>query len=153
VPCERVAGRMRGAENANVECSWRGMQDMAAHPMRAKRPYWPLVLLLAIAAPLVWVLACRLARPRCDAGLYVRVKPWMTEQEVVRLLGGPAHSTTSPIRMPPRHYHPGQPNYWSADAGVIEVWLDDQGKVLSKRFFSWDFDGGRWPRTLRQFGL
>jgi hypothetical protein len=92
-----------------------------------------------------------LAQPDPDLALILRVKPGMTEAEVIGIFG------TSPATITPWQtasaFPPSGPNEkcWSCDAAVVWVSFGDDGLVRSASSFSYRF-AGEHPakRKLRQ---
>ena len=85
-------------------------------------------------------------RQRPDLAAIHRVKPGMTEAEVVALFGE-RPSTARPYEFSGSVVipQPGTPKYWYCDAGIIEVRFDPEGRVIQRCHLSYGFRG----RTLR----
>ena len=112
------------------------------------------VAVFGVASVAAWLLLA-LPSKRIDASLYLKIRPGMAEQDVEAVLGCPAHSTTSPMRLPTPHrsIKYSEARYWHTDLGVIQVLLKDDGRVAGWSHYSGDFDGGWWPRTLDRLGI
>ena len=82
-----------------------------------------------------------------DASDVMKVQYGMTEREVEAVLGGSASSSTPPRELPSHPGPRGNPKYWYADAGIIEVEFDANGRVIGATFSSW----GHRPNPFRQF--
>src|SRR6266478_1963369 len=109
---------------------------------------WLTGALLALSVALLFASSWR---KNYDASLVLKIRHGMTEKEVEGVFGGAANSATRPIGLPygPRP-HLGVTKYWFADAGIIEVDFDDNGKVIGGgTFHSWEFS--RQPNPLRRF--
>jgi hypothetical protein len=113
-----------------------------------------ILLALAVASLLVfWAKTYdspAVPKIRYDESAVSAIHTGMTEKEVEALLGGPA-SSAEPVYELPRG-----PKYWFADAGIIQVIFDDNGKVIGgATFYTWEIARPRNPlkRFLRYLGI
>src|SRR5262249_47664968 len=105
-----------------------------------KRRSRPLVLLccfLLVLLVAIYVAVFLQLGRSYDARSVRKIRPGMTEPEVEAIIGGSASSTTSPLELPPVCVK-GTPKFWNADAGVIVVYFNPEGKVTLAQFFSWE---------------
>jgi hypothetical protein len=92
-----------------------------------------------------------LRRLRCIEG-----KAWYDRKRGRRGLRGPANSSVSPMDLPPHPGKRGKAKYWYADAGLLAVEFDENGKAIGgAHFYSWNFSPRQNPfrRFLRWLGL
>jgi hypothetical protein len=110
---------------------------------------WRGVLMIGLgAAILLAVAAAIMLRPPPDISAVLRLRPGMTEAEVVEVFGCRHHAGSSrAFSLPSDQTFPGTPKYWNCDAGVVEVRFDANGRVCGYESRSYDFCG---PSPFRQ---
>jgi hypothetical protein len=134
---------------------WEGQVSMIKLPQFRRQR---LVLLVVTPAALLGLgLFLLLPSSRPDASNKLRIESGMTEADVNGIFGCKADGDRSDLFDSSHRDRmgPGFPKYWICDAGVVEVWFDERGRVIGSSFLSHDFKRrpSLFHRFLRWLGL
>jgi hypothetical protein len=68
-------------------------------------------------------------KPKAD--LHLLINPGMTEDEVIKVFSSKPDNSLNMSHFPMEDGPHGNPKFWDCEGGVIGVWFDEDGKVIS----------------------